>query len=202
MRISIAHAMLVWLAVSAGCTETTTAGGGDGGSAEVDGGSGGGSGGTDGGSAGTRGGSGGTGSTGGATGGSGGTSASDSDASTSTGDPVEVADAGPGVPCGAEVCDEGACCADPFVSLCGAPIGERGCLLPSPESTSADPRCPSVDVMGFFTIPSCCTADGQCGIDATNFGSGCVSLAMAAEMAMQMGGGASFVTWPPPQPCE
>ena len=64
----------------------------------------------------------------------------------------------------------------------------------------ADERCPSVDVMGIFTIPSCCTEDGQCGIDATNFGGGCVELSVAAAMAAQMGGGA--IEWPKPQPCK
>lgn len=177
--------------VGVGCTKTTTVdrdGGvdpGGGGTAHTSGGSGGGG----------RGGS-----TGGK-GGSGGGAASDKDGGASmTGNDASALDVDGGVPCGAEVCKPGACCADPFASLCGAPIGERACLIPSPEGVMSDMRCPSVNVMNLFTIPSCCTEDGKCGIDATNFGSGCVELGVAAEMAAQMGGG--FIEWPPPQDCE
>jgi hypothetical protein len=196
MKSSIMRLALCLVAASLGCTETTSAGGDDAGTAEGDGGSGGGSGGSGGGSGGSGGGSGGSG------GGSGGSGGGSGGSGGGSGDPVVVADAGAGVFCGVEVCEEGMCCADPFAGICGAPIGERGCLIPSPESTSSDPRCPSVDVMGFFTIPSCCTEDGQCGVDGTNFNMGCIELGMAAEGAMMMGGGASLIEWPPPQPCE
>lgn len=181
---------LLMLVAGVGCTKTTTVDR-DGG-ADPAGGSGGtrasgGSGGGD------RGGSGGK-------GGSGGSASKDDAGAATTGADGSVLDVDGGVPCGAEVCKPGACCADPFVSLCGAPIGERACLIPSPEGTMSDARCPSIDVMGLFTIPSCCTEDGQCGIDATNFGSGCVELSVAAEMAGQMGGG--FIEWPKPRACE
>jgi hypothetical protein len=43
-----------------------------------------------------------------------------------------------------------------------------------------------------------CCIDGMCGIDASDFGGGCVELGMAAEHAGMFGGGA--VTFPPPQP--
>lgn len=176
----------LFLVASLGCTETTKV---DGDAGESSGGGGGTkSGGSGGGGGGDS--SGGTG---------GGKPTGDSDAATFDRDAsLLVADGS--VPCGVEPCEPGACCADPFAGICGVPIGENGCLMPSPEDTMSDDRCPSVDVMGLFTIPSCCTEDGQCGIDATNFGGGCVELSVAADMAAAMGGG--FIMWPSPRPCE
>ena len=183
--------LLAALLLVAGCTKTTAVDR-DGGTSDGAGGtgSGGSSGGGHGGSHGGGGGAGGTGASGG-----------DHDGSISVGGAdASLVSADGGIPCGSEVCSAVGCCADPFASLCGVAVGERGCLIPSPESVMADERCPSVDVMGIFTIPSCCTADGQCGIDATNFGGGCVELSIAAEMAAQMGGG--FIDWPSPRPCK
>lgn len=180
---------LLMLVASVACTKTTAvdhdggAAGSGGGGTSASGGSGGGSGGK------------------GGKGGSGGTNASKDDGGTPIeGSDASILDVDGGIPCGREVCKPNACCADPFASLCGAPIGESACLIPSPEGTMSDSRCPSIDVMGLFTIPSCCTEDGMCGIDATNFGSGCVELSVAAEMAAGMGGG--FIMWPKPRACE
>ncbi|MDH5672149.1 MAG: hypothetical protein OEZ06_08370 [Myxococcales bacterium] len=108
-----------------------------------------------------------------------------------------------GIPCGATYCAPDACCADQFVSVCGAPIGERGCIMPPPADTSSDPRCPELNLMGFFTLPSCCTEDGMCGIDAANFGTGCIENARFAELASQMGGGGVDASvFPGPQMCD
>lgn len=108
-----------------------------------------------------------------------------------------------GVPCGNTTCkppesgDLMACCLDPFSSTCGASKPGGICAT---AATNGDPRCPSVDVMGGLVLPSCCTDDDKCGINAAMFGAmGCVELGTAAEMAKTMGGGS--LKWPEPRAC-
>lgn len=109
-----------------------------------------------------------------------------------------------GVPCGKTTCkapepagDLEACCLDPFSSMCGTSKAGGIC---GTSASNGDPRCPSVDVMGGLVLPSCCTADDKCGINAAMFGAmGCVELGVAAEMAKTMGGGS--LMWPQPQAC-
>lgn len=105
-------------------------------------------------------------------------------------------------PCGSKNCEppaEGtaeACCMDAFSSTCGFMLPGGMCA----PSVLGDPRCPSVSVGGGIMLPSCCTDDGQCGIDATMFGMpGCVDLASAAERAKTMGGG--MIMFPEPRAC-
>jgi hypothetical protein len=109
-----------------------------------------------------------------------------------------------GVPCGMKTCmppepagDLTACCLDPFSSTCGTSKAGGICAT---AATNGDPRCPSVSVMGSLVLPSCCTDDDKCGINAAMFGAmGCVELGTAAEMAKTMGGG--NLMWPEPRAC-
>jgi hypothetical protein len=132
-------------------------------------------------------------------------STSQSDASTSGPNPNpnsggDEDGGGGGEPCGAVICEAPECCADPFVSRCGAQLG-RACLMPPPASPGADPRCPSISIMGIFTLASCCTDDNQCGIDASTFGTGCISYEQAEMGARNMGAG-GFIPWPAAQSCN
>jgi hypothetical protein len=138
---------------------------------------------------------GGTSNNGGTSGGNGGTGGDDEPNMSSD------EDAGADEPCGAVVCEAPECCVDPFASLCGAKLG-RACLMPPPETAGSDPRCPSVSIMGIFSIPSCCTDDGQCGIDAAMFGGGCVSYEEAEMGAQMMGAPPGAIPWPEPQSCD
>lgn len=110
------------------------------------------------------------------------------------------------VPCGSETCESPeaamgfitACCADEATSTCGTSLMGSPCA----EAGESDPRCPPLNVMGFLMLPSCCTADNQCGIDAAMFGRpGCVDLGTAAEQAEMMGGGMG-ITLPEPRACD
>ncbi|HET6333066.1 MAG TPA: hypothetical protein VFG30_07620 [Polyangiales bacterium] len=113
-------------------------------------------------------------------------------------------DADKGKTCGTKTCtvpepagDLTACCLDPFTSMCG--VQKAGGLCGTAQN-NGDPRCPSVDIMGGLLLPSCCTDDDKCGINATMFGSmGCVELGTAAEMAKTMGG--ANLMWPAPRAC-
>lgn len=122
-------------------------------------------------------------------------SSTNRDASTSSDE-----DAGADEPCGAVVCEAPECCVDPFASLCGAQLG-RACLMPPPPDVGSDPRCPSISIMGIFSLSSCCTDEGECGIDASMFGSGCVNYAEAEEGAANMGAG-GFIPWPAQGTCD
>jgi hypothetical protein len=73
--------------------------------------------------------------------------------------------------------------------------------MPPPEDTMSDDRCPAISAGGFFNIPSCCTDSGDCGIDARQFGAGCIELGMFAMIVEQMGGG-GMLTVPAPRRCE
>jgi hypothetical protein len=89
-----------------------------------------------------------------------------------------------------------ACCADEATSTCGTAAMGGACAKPIPD----DPRCPGIDVMGVIMLPSCCSQNGMCGIDASMFGMpGCVDLGVAAKQAMSMGGG---IALPSPRACD
>ena len=107
------------------------------------------------------------------------------------------------VTCGTATCEApaaamgfiAACCADDATSTCGTSIMGGPCG----GASEGDPRCPGLDGMGFFMLPSCCTDDSQCGIDASMFSMpGCIDLETAAEQAAMMG---MSVDIPSPQSC-
>jgi len=105
--------------------------------------------------------------------------------------------------CGAVECALPMCCADPFASMCGVQISEVACLLPVENTMSSDPRCPDVSIMnGAFSIPSCCTDDGKCGINAQQAGMGCISLEEVIMYTMSMGGVGAMIPWPEPKACN
>ena len=90
------------------------------------------------------------------------------------------------------------CCADQTTSTCGMTAQDGSCMKP----VESDPRCPSVNIMGFIMLPSCCSDGGQCGINAAMFGMpGCVELAQAAMLAGSMGGG-GLVALPAARACD
>jgi hypothetical protein len=60
-----------------------------------------------------------------------------------------------------------------------------------------DPSCPKIAGLGGQNLPGCCT-EGMCGVDASNFGMGCVELGRAAAQAMMAGFG---LTFPAAQAC-
>jgi hypothetical protein len=79
-----------------------------------------------------------------------------------------------------------------------APLVGGGTTGPSGGDAGTTAGCPNVPIMG-AALPGCCTADGMCGIDASQFGSpGCVELGAAAAGAKQMGYPISF---PAPRAC-
>lgn len=89
-----------------------------------------------------------------------------------------------------------ACCADEAKSMCGMSLMGNPCSVPS----SGDMRCPGHQVMG-LTVPSCCTSDGLCGLDASMFGfGGCTDLKSAAAQAGAMMGGSGNL--PSPRACD
>jgi hypothetical protein len=73
-----------------------------------------------------------------------------------------------------------------FQGLCG--VQATGIMTGCVESAKPPPKgCPTLPaVMGFMT-QACCTTMGQCGVDLSAFGQGCVDIATAAAQAMQMG---------------
>jgi Copper type II ascorbate-dependent monooxygenase, C-terminal domain len=74
----------------------------------------------------------------------------------------------------------------------GAPMG------PSGGDAGTTAGCPNVGIMG-TAIPGCCTPEGMCGIDTSQFTSnGCVELGAAAAGAAQMGYTLDF---PAPRAC-
>jgi hypothetical protein len=140
-------------------------------------------------------------------------------AATSGGGMIECDD---GVTCGSECCRMPAdsmvepCCRDVFSGECGMLGGFAGdaCVAILPMDT----RCPAVTIMGAnFMLPSCCTADNMCGINAGMFGmASCIELGeaemRAMEMAMMFGqgdggmpgmpGGGFMIDFPEPRACE
>jgi hypothetical protein len=109
------------------------------------------------------------------------------------------------VPCGSTMCQSSAltaglidaCCADATSSTCGTSMFGGTCAAPAPS----DSRCPALDLMGVFSLASCCASDGQCGIDGSQFGMGCISLADAAQGGMGMMAGLP-ITLPEPRACD
>ena len=93
------------------------------------------------------------------------------------------------VPCGEKNCvvPEGAtgpaCCKDAFNSTCGVKTGDSCTDPPKPPPTG----CPAIPGFMGFNITACCTPAGQCGVDLTMLGQGCVDLATALAMAQSMG---------------
>jgi hypothetical protein len=116
--------------------------------------------------------------------------------------------------CGGETCGSPMCCADAFQSLCGLRVNARACLPPQPTSTESDERCPSVSINnGAFMIPSCCTEEMKCGINAQAAGMGCISLEEVIAYTSGMGGGDGGmapmgmgmgfgIMWPEPKACN
>ena len=92
-----------------------------------------------------------------------------------------------------------ACCVDDG-DVCGQEIiggffGE--CAVP--VEPHAD--CESVMAMS-FTVPSCCTPEGKCGLDATIIGLPCMSNEEWIDLATDEDGGASVpVNAPAPKAC-
>ncbi|HEX4335827.1 MAG TPA: hypothetical protein VH062_07930 [Polyangiaceae bacterium] len=116
-----------------------------------------------------------------------GTGGTKSTAMEDAGSPVQIPEGSVG--CGQAVCSvpDGvtgtACCRDAFSSLCGVNAG-MGCAKPPPAPPKGCPTLPSV--MGIMTA-ACCTSMGQCGVDLTFVGQGCIDIATAAAQAMAMG---------------
>jgi hypothetical protein len=88
------------------------------------------------------------------------------------------------VECGTAVCVSpivgfgfiNACCADEATSICGIKTLSGSCMKPDP----GDPRCPALNFRGLIGLPSCCSEDGQCGLEGTRVGMpGCMGLASA-----------------------
>jgi hypothetical protein len=102
-------------------------------------------------------------------------------------------------PCGAVTCIDPECCADPFQSLCGVGAG-RACLMPPPEDAEEDPRCPSF-VLSTYNFPSCCTPEGDCGVNVAMFGIGCLELSQFKDAAEAMGAPMD-IGIPDPQKCD
>jgi len=101
------------------------------------------------------------------------------------------------VGCGPNVCGPvdgvtGApCCSDMFAGICGVKNFAGQCTkAPAPQPKDC-PMLPAIG--GVFMLRSCCTAKGECGIDASMFGMGsCINYADAKAMAamyMPPGGG-------------
>ena len=93
------------------------------------------------------------------------------------------------VPCGMTHClpPEGSdlepCCMAPFESKCGVKSGNTCAEAPKPPPTG----CPTIPPFMGLTFAACCTMDGQCGVDLTMLGMGCLDLSSALQLAMQMG---------------
>jgi hypothetical protein len=107
------------------------------------------------------------------------------------------------VACGTKTCelqeDETAtlCCYDEFSAACGMMNPTGGCV----RRVTPDPRCESVSLAGgMFVLPSCCTADNMCGIQAGVFTGQmtCTELGAAAMDPRGMG----MIMFPPPKACD
>jgi hypothetical protein len=96
-------------------------------------------------------------------------------------------DAGPppptgSVPCGSTNCvlptgvTGTACCKDNFGSVCGMTSALGGCGDLPPETPAGCGMLPSTP---FFSLIPCCTANGECGVDLTMLGLGCLNYADA-----------------------
>jgi len=110
------------------------------------------------------------------------------------------------VACGKVICmpEEGEtatlCCFDEFSAKCGMKQGMSGaaCVM----RVTPYKGCPSAMGMGGLTLPSCCTDDGMCGINAGAFtgSTTCTENSEAMMDAAERGAG-NFITIPPAQAC-
>lgn len=84
------------------------------------------------------------------------------------------------------------CCVDSTAGECGfmSAFTENRCVAEAPPH----PVCPSVTISGVMA-GGCCSRNGQCGVDGSAIGMGCVELSAAAAT------GGSAVEAPPPQAC-
>jgi hypothetical protein len=123
------------------------------------------------------------------------------------------------VPCGTKNCvaPEGStampCCIAPLDSKCGVIGGfTNTCGAAPPPVPKECPMLPSIG--GFLQLTGCCTAGGECGIDETMLGMGCINYADAMALVAMftmgrgqggmggMGGGFNFnVMLPAEQSC-
>ena len=105
------------------------------------------------------------------------------------------------VPCGEKNCvpPEGstapACCKDPFTSACGV-LNAGTCSEPPKPPPMG---CPAIPAFMGLPITACCTPAGQCGVDLTTLGQGCIDIATAVSMAQMMG--VMIGQAPMPAPC-
>ena len=94
--------------------------------------------------------------------------------------------------CGEKCCGQGpgqmapACCSDPFEGVCGMSVSVFGSTPACIKQVASVSGCPPLSV-GPISIPSCCTPEKMCGLDASLFGMpGCTELGEAQRRAMQM----------------
>lgn len=101
-----------------------------------------------------------------------------------------------------------ACCVDESTGTCGTAMAAGAtCEV----RATPDARCPSVGLGALGAAAGglgglagnlaggCCTTAGQCGLDGMLFGRGCVD---NAEVGTMLGALGSFLTLPPPMPCD
>jgi hypothetical protein len=98
------------------------------------------------------------------------------------------------VGCGSNVCAQrtdltGApCCLDMFGGVCGYKNALQQCVqAPKP----APPECPMLPTIpgGFITLVGCCTTKGECGIDESMLGMGCINYSDANALTSMFSGG-------------
>jgi hypothetical protein len=116
------------------------------------------------------------------------------------------------VACGSETCKidpllasyAAPCCAKESDGTCGWRMLQGGDGKCNP-SVKPDTRCPSIDVMKLFTVPSCCTAKNRCGLDGSMFGmAGCTSLEDLEKQRAMLDAGtmANTTQLPAPRACN
>lgn len=96
-----------------------------------------------------------------------------------------------------------ACCLSDAESTCGyrSSFTMQKCI----GMVKSDPQCPEVTIVGVVTA-GCCSANGECGIDGSALGMGCVEFGAAASraagvFAAEAGMGGSTGIIPVPQRC-
>jgi len=126
------------------------------------------------------------------TGGSKSTADSGTPATTPTTMPSSAVPAG-SVGCGSNVCEMRAdltgapCCLDMFSGTCGYKNALMQCVQAPPPPP---PGCPMLPTVPFVTLTSCCTSKGECGIDESMLGMGCINYADASALGQMFMGGA------------
>jgi len=94
-----------------------------------------------------------------------------------------------------------ACCLDAAAGRCGtAAMAGAACEAPAQPDT----RCPSIALGatlggGGF---GCCTQSGQCGVDGSLFGRGCVENAQAMMNLADLPVIGPLIMIPPPMACD